>query len=191
MKIDSGILAALLIGISPIAAIAEQEIKLIPFTNLDAQLPMKPEIDLGSGQSGPGFQFGERGGLVVLTPQDTAADWSGRGSLSLRIYAGGPPDAKIIISIFPQDDAGGSYWWARITADWEGWKEMELQLGGKNANEGLVASNKAGHTLPATFEKIGRIEIRNQWGSGAPESASWAIPEPSPGLWGLDWIEVK
>jgi len=171
-------------------SVGAKEIKLVPYENLQAGPPMQANLDLGSGESGPGFQAGERAIHVTLMPDAEVNDWTGRSSVRLRIYAGGPPDARIVISIFPEGDFGGSYWWTRITADWQGWKELELPLGATDVNQGFKPSNKDGHVLPASFEKVDRLEIRNQWGNDAPDADVWAIPTPSPGLWGLSWIEI-
>ena len=105
-----------------------------------------------------------------------------------RISAPRSPPGK---PVFPAGDTEGSYWWTRITADWEGWKELELPIGAANVNEGFVASNKGGQPLPPAFGEIDRLEIRNQWGGAGAGSDNWAIPEPSPGLWGIQWIAVE
>lgn len=175
-----------------VAAVTGVSVVIEPFKNVNPTRPWQSAVDLGAGQTAPGFAMrGEKTTEAKLELPDSLNDWSGKTTLRLHLYNGGPAGSQMVILIKPLDNAAGSYWWTRLTADWQGWKDVELPLGASDVNAGIVASNKGTDKLLAAFGKVKELTFRNQWGAPAPGNESKIIATPSQSVWGLDRIEVK
>lgn len=122
---------------------------------------------------------GDRIKEVNVKLPENLTNWQECNQVTFRIFSPEADDAKIIVVIYPKD--GGGNWWKRITADWKGWKDIEVKI-----SDFTYSNSQGKKSDPKTFCVVDKIGFANMWGTGNP---TWArehgILIPTAHTWGF------
>lgn len=101
-------------------------------------------------------------------------DWLDYSKLTLWLYSEEDNEAEIAIGVFCKtqtEESGHSYYVHRITVDWEGWKEMEIDfsdfipvrspLGWSDVSYVKVMSNYGADRIPGTILYFNDLKLED------------------------------
>jgi hypothetical protein len=103
--------------------------------------------------------------------------------LILRLFSPAVTHHQVIAKLEPLGDYGSGFWWIRLRADWQGWKDIPIFINGQGYGR-LTSSPAKDIPLPNSLTPLKSIAFRNVWNQpGAQNVERWGIAEPCPGLW--------
>lgn len=92
-------------------------------------MPSRKYVKKGNTYSAHWMNMGANTDLWFNFSGDIPNDWSDCLSVNLDIYSCKATNAEVLCVVYsPETSDGGNYFSKRITIDWEGWKQIELNL---------------------------------------------------------------
>ncbi len=138
------------------------------------------------GKPVPGVDLPATTKQIHLNLPPELRDWSNAKTITLRLYSPAASGAKALLILrAANDERTGpkdfpmNYWHTIITANWQGWKDVEIPL------KSFVATRVEGP--PA---QIQQLILRNQFGPENLETNTWGIPLPNAVTFGFGRIII-